>query len=96
MSLSKQILLFGDRTNPFDEGIRKLAERKENPYLLAFFDRCHFAIRAEIGKLPARTRAEFPRFSSILELLARHRKSDDNPAIEGALTCLHQVALFIA
>ena len=96
MSLSKQILLFGDRTNPFDEGIRKLAERKDNPYLLAFFERCNFAIRAEIGKLPSRLRAEFPRFSSILDLLARHRKTHDNPAIEGALTCFHQIATFIA
>ncbi|KAL9102125.1 MAG: hypothetical protein Q9163_002686 [Psora crenata] len=95
MSEPKQILLFGDQTNAFDEGIRKLSQHKDNAFLISFLERCHFALRAEIGKLPASQRELFPRFTSVLDLLARYRKSGDNPALEGALTCVHQVACFI-
>ncbi|KAL9126698.1 MAG: hypothetical protein Q9217_004295 [Psora testacea] len=95
MSEPKQILLFGDQTNAFDEGIRKLSQHKDNAFLISFLERCHFALRAEIGKLPVSQRQLFPRFTSILDLLARYRKSGDNPALEGALTCIHQVACFI-
>ncbi|KAG8528459.1 Type I Iterative PKS [Bacidia gigantensis] len=96
MTETKEILLFGDQTNPFDDGIRKLFQRKDNIFVEAFLKRATFAVREEIGKLPSLLRAEFPRFSSILDLLTRYRKIQDNPALEGALTCVHQIATFIA
>ena len=95
MSEPKQILLFGDQTNQFDEGIRRLSQHKDNAFLISFLERCHFALRLEIGKLPISQRQLFPRFTSILDLLARYKKISDNPALEGALTCIHQVASFI-
>ena len=90
-----QIFLFGDQTNSFDAGIRQLSQHKDNAFLVSFFERCHFALRSEIGRLPASQRDAFPRFTSILDLLARYKKSGVNPALEGALTCIHQVACFI-
>ena len=95
MSEPKQILLFGDQTNPFDDGIRKLYMHKENPYLISFLERAFFALRSEVGRLPATKRQQFPRFTSTLDLLARYRKSGNNPALEGALTAVHQIAAFI-
>ncbi len=95
MSEPKQILLLGDQTNSFDAGIRQLSQHKDNPLLISFLERSHYALRLEIGKLPASQRELFPRFTSILDLLARYRKHGDNPALEGALTCVHQVACFI-
>ena len=95
MSEPKQILLFGDQTNLFDEGIRKLSQHKDNAFLISFLERCHFALRLEISRLHISQRQLFPRFTSILDLLARYKKTSDNPALEGALTCIHQVASFI-
>ena len=95
MSERREILLFGDQTNDFDMGIRQLSRGKNNTLLTSLLERSHHALRLEIGKLPAAQRDLFPRFTSILDLLARYRKSGLNPALESALTSIHQVACFI-
>ena len=90
-----QVLVFGDQTNDFDAGLRRLSQFKDNGMLISFLERCHYFLRLEIGRLAMEERELFPRFSSILDLLARYRKSANNPALEDALTCIHQIAYFI-
>ncbi|KAJ9668079.1 hypothetical protein H2201_001885 [Coniosporium apollinis] len=93
---STKIYLFGDQTHSFDAGLRRLYQQKENGPLTAFFEKVHFALRREIGQLPVAERQWFPAFTSVVDLLARHRESGNNPALEGALTCIHHLACFIS
>ena len=95
MDRTAKILLLGDQTNGFDSGLRQLLQIKDNNHLTAFFERVHYALRLEIGHLPTTERDLFPRFTSVIDLLARHREGGTNPALESALTCTHQVACFI-
>lgn len=95
MSALMQVLLFEDQTNDFDAGLRRLSQCKDNELLISFLERCHYVLRLEIGRLPMAERELFPRFTSLLDLLARYRKSANNPALEDALTCIHQIACFI-
>ena len=95
MGRTTKILLLGDQTNGFDSGLRRLLHVKDNNHLMAFFERVHYALRLEIGHLPITERDSFPRFTSVIDLLARHREGGTNPALESALTCIHQLACFI-
>jgi naphtho-gamma-pyrone polyketide synthase len=96
MGHSSQVLLFGDQTNAFESGLRALLLRKENVILNSFFERTHFALRLEIGKLGASERHLFPRFTSVSDLLVQYCKLGNSPALESALTVLYQLASFIS
>ncbi|GAB1193046.1 hypothetical protein APSETT444_002248 [Aspergillus pseudonomiae] len=89
------VYLFGDQTSDFDAGLRRLLQVKNNTIVASFFQRCFHALRQEIARLPPSERKIFPRFTSIVDLLARHRESDPNPALESALTCIYQLGCFI-
>lgn len=95
MARSTRVHLFGDQMTGFDGGLRRLFQIQDNPLLSSFFERTHHALRLEIGQLSLAERAFFPRFTSISDLLARYRDSGNNPALESAFTCIHQLACFI-
>ncbi len=89
-----QIYLFGDQTYDVNARLRPLLS-DTNPILTSFFERVYYAIRAEIARLPLRSREAFPRFSSIADLLFRQRQGGLNPALEKALSCIYQLGYFI-
>lgn len=91
----RRVYLFGDQTGDFDAGLRHLFQAKNNFLLSTFFDRCYYAIRQEITRLPPSQQRMFPRFTNVVELLAHHRELGPNPALESALTCIYQFGYFI-
>ncbi|KAJ9319649.1 hypothetical protein DTO271D3_418 [Paecilomyces variotii] len=95
MRVTSRVYLFGDQTGEFETGLRQLLQAKNNSLLTSFFERCFYALRQEVSKLPPSQRQIFPRFTSIVDLLARHREFGPNPALESALTCIYHFACFI-
>ncbi|KOS48209.1 hypothetical protein ACN38_g825 [Penicillium nordicum] len=89
------VYLFGDQTTDFDSGLRRLLHAKNDSLLAAFFQKSYYALRKEITSLPPSERQQFPRFTSIVDLLARFKESGPNPALESALTTIYQLACFI-
>lgn len=90
-----RVYLFGDQTADFDSGLRRLLHAKNDSLLVAFFQKSYYALRKEITSLPPSERDVFPRFTSIVDLLARYRESGPNPALESALTTIYQLGSFI-
>lgn len=90
-----RVYLFGDQTADFDSGLRRLLHAKNDSLLVAFFQKSYHALRKEITSLPPSERDRFPRFTSIVDLLARYRESGPNPALESALTTIYQLGSFI-
>ncbi|CAG8363432.1 unnamed protein product [Penicillium nalgiovense] len=89
------VYLFGDQTAEFDSGLRRLLHAKNDSLLAAFFQKSYYALRKEITSLPPSERQGFPRFTSIVDLLARFKESGPNPALESALTTIYQLGCFI-
>ncbi|KAL1854109.1 Type I Iterative PKS [Paecilomyces lecythidis] len=95
MRVTNRVYLFGDQTGEFETGLRQLLQAKNNSLLTSFFERCFYVLRQEISKLPPSQRQIFPRFTSVVDLLARYRECGPNPALESALTCIYHFACFI-
>ena len=89
------IYIFGDQTNSFESDLTQLLHIKGCGLLTSFFERTHYALRLEISRLPTSRQRWFPRFTAIIDLLARKSHSGSNPALELALLCLTQLARFI-
>ncbi|KAL9101302.1 MAG: hypothetical protein Q9163_003414 [Psora crenata] len=92
---SFSVYFFGDQTSPFEAELTQLLHVKTCEVLSSFFDQAHYALRLEISRLQISRRASFPRFTCIIDLLARKSDSGTNPALELALLCLTQLARFI-
>ncbi|KAJ5913137.1 hypothetical protein N7504_002020 [Penicillium tannophilum] len=90
-----RVYLFGDQTADFDSGLRRLLQAKNDSLLTAFFQKCYHALRSEISKLPPSERQMFPRFTSIVDLLARYREHGPNVALESTLTTIYQLGCFV-
>ncbi|KAL3491272.1 hypothetical protein BJX62DRAFT_251459 [Aspergillus germanicus] len=95
MEGSYHVYLFGDQTGDFETGLRRLLQAKNHTVVSAFFQRSYHALRQQIASLPPAERSMFPRFTSIVDLLARHCESRGNSAMESALTCIYQLGCFI-
>jgi naphtho-gamma-pyrone polyketide synthase len=95
MGTTNRVYVFGDQTSEFDSGLRRLIQIKNNSFVTSFFERCFYALRHEIAQLPPSDRKTLPRFTSIVDLLARYRVSWPNPALESALTTIYQLGSFI-
>ncbi|KAJ5176832.1 Conidial yellow pigment biosynthesis polyketide synthase [Penicillium canariense] len=95
MESPSRVYLFGDQTADFDSGLRRLLQAKNDSLLVSFFQKCYHALRKEISQLSPSQRQLFPRFTSIVDLLARYREFGPNPAIESALTTIYQLGCFI-
>ncbi|PWY86434.1 ketoacyl-synt-domain-containing protein [Aspergillus sclerotioniger CBS 115572] len=90
-----RVYLFGDQTSDIEAGLRRLLQSKNSTIVQSFFQQCFHALRQEIAKLPPSQRKLFPRFTSIVDLLTRHRQSEPSPVLESALTCIYQLGCFI-
>ena len=95
MEAPSQVYLFGDQTADFDSGLRRLLHAKNDSLVAAFFQKTYCAVRKEITSLPPSERQVFPRFTSIVDLLARFKEFGPNPALESALTTIYQLGCFI-
>ncbi|KAF7738576.1 Conidial pigment polyketide synthase [Penicillium ucsense] len=95
MESPSRVYLFGDQTADFDSGLRRLLQAKNDSLVISFFQKCYHALRKEISALSPSQRQIFPRFTSIVDLLARYREFGPNPALEGALTTIYQLGCFI-
>lgn len=96
MDKSSQVLLFGDQTTSSQASLKRLLSVKHNALLTTFFERVFFALRQETSRLPVSFQDQFPRFTSLLDLLARHTESKvKNPALESAFHTLNQLASFV-
>lgn len=95
MESPSRVYLFGDQTADFDTGLRRLLQAKNDSLLIAFFQKCYHALRKEISQLSPSQRQLFPRFTNIVDLLARYREFGPNPALESALTTIYQLGCFI-
>ncbi|PSN72911.1 conidial pigment polyketide synthase PksP/Alb1 [Corynespora cassiicola Philippines] len=97
MDKSSQVLLFGDQTSPFQVSLKRLLSIKHNALLATFFERVFFALRTEVNRLPVAFQDQFPRFTSLQDLLARCSESKiRNPALESAFHTLNQLASFVS
>jgi len=95
MDSTSSIYVFGDQTNAFEANLTQILHIKNNSVLTTFLEQTHYALRVEISRLPILQKGLFPRFTSIIDLLARNSDSGSNPALESALICLTQLACFI-
>lgn len=95
MAGPSRVYLFGDQTADFDSGLRRLLHAKNDSLVTAFFLKSYYALRQEISQQSPSQRQTFPRFTSIVDLLARYREFGPNPALESALTTLYQLGSFI-
>ena len=89
------VYFFGDQTNSFESELTQLLHVKGCEVLSSFVERSQYALRLEISKLPVSQQEWFPRFTSLIDLLARKSDSGSNPALELALMCASQLACFI-
>lgn len=89
------VYFFGDQTNSYEGDLTQLLHVKDCEVLSSFFDQAHYALRLEISRLSNTQRAVFPRFTCILDLLAKKSESRSHPALELSLLCLTQLARFI-
>lgn len=95
METAHRVYLFGDQTSDIDAGLRNLLQAQRHTIVSSFFQRCFCALRREISSLPLSEQRTFPRFTSIIDLLAKRYENGSNPALESALTCIFQLGCFI-
>lgn len=91
-----QLILLGDlTTNDFYEDLRLLLHLKSDALLVSFFERAGFALRQAIGALPAREQDLFPRFTTLIDLVAKVGETEGTPILRFFLLSIHQIAQFI-
>lgn len=94
MECNRRIYLFGDQTYNFDSSLRELLQHHD-PLLISFFERTWQVLRLEIGKLPSELRHEFPRLSSIADMIYQRQNAQIPPSLEMALALIYQLGSFI-
>lgn len=95
MDSTSNIYLFGDQTNPFESDLTQIFHTKDCSLLSSFIEQVYHLLRLEISKLGTLQQKWFPRFTSIIDLLARRSDIGSNPALDSAILCLTQLASFI-
>lgn len=95
MSRMTRLFLFGDLTAPFEQVLRELLHRWDQPLLQSLFAKAAFSLRKEISQLPAHQQAWFPRFTTLIDILPNLNGKVAAPALKFALLCLCEVGLFI-
>lgn len=89
------VYLIGDATFDFVPGLQRLLYRSHKPLLQAFFGSVYRVLRSEIAKTASVQRVQFPRFTSVQDLLTLQRHDGLHPALHNALICTFQLASFI-
>ncbi|KAK3331714.1 polyketide synthase, partial [Cercophora scortea] len=91
-----QVLVFGDLSSSgFEDELRKLLHLKTNPLLDAFFEQVGFALRRIIGGLPSEQQDWFPRFTTLIDLVARLGETAATPVLRFLVLSVYEVAQFI-
>ena len=91
-----QLLLFGDLSaTPFEDQLRALLHVETNPLLQDFFSRVSFALRRFLGTLPAHQQDLFPRFTTLIDLVAKVGETKGTTALRFFLLSVYEVAQFI-
>ncbi|KAH9210389.1 polyketide synthase [Leptodontidium sp. 2 PMI_412] len=88
-----QVLLFGDLSLlRFKDRLRRLLHVKTNPLLTSFFDRVSYALRRQLGTLPEEEQNLFPRFTTLIDLVAKFGETDCASVLGFFLLSVHEVA----
>jgi naphtho-gamma-pyrone polyketide synthase len=90
-----ELILFGDLAGIFEDELRTLLHIREHEALQAFFERVAFALREELGHRPLPIQNLFPRFTTLIDLVARLGETDGTPVLRFFLMTVCQIAKFI-
>lgn len=89
------LYLFSDQTTHAREDLRALLLERGIPILTTFIDQAALSLRQEIQSLSWAQRERFPSFCNFLDLLAIDASKPLHPALQLALSTVHQFALFL-
>lgn len=88
-----QVLLYGDLSLVhFEDQLRRLLHVKTNPLLTSFFDRVSYALRRQLEILPIEQQDLFPRFATLIDLLAKIGETDGTSVLRFFWLSVHEVA----
>jgi len=90
-----RLYIFGDNTYETNSKLLTLLSTTGDPILAAFFDQAFNIIRAEAGCLPLEEFRNLPSFTSIGEIVAKHRDGHLSPAFQIALSTIYHLGTFI-
>lgn len=90
-----ELLLFGDLTASFEDDLRRLLHISHDEALISFFERVAFGLREELGRHSSAVQELFPRFTTLIDLVARLGERDGAPVLRFCLMTVCQVAKFI-
>ncbi|PFH56367.1 hypothetical protein XA68_16607 [Ophiocordyceps unilateralis] len=90
-----ELLVFGDLTANFGDDLRCLLHVKDSEALQPFFDRVAFSLREEIGRQPTAVQDLFPRFTTLIDLVAKADETEGAPLLRFCLMTVCQLAKFI-
>lgn len=91
---SRQILLFGDLSAPFEDELKTLLRIRDNPLLTSFFGQVGARIRDEIGCLGSNRQRLFPRFTTLIDLVSKLDETEGAPILRFCLLSVCQVGQF--
>lgn len=93
-----QLLLFGDLCSgsQFDIELLELLHVRTNPLLEQFYRQVAHDLRKHIGQLSTKQQRLFPRFTSLIDLVARLGETDGTPILNFCLLTVFQIAQFIS
>ena len=94
MAGTHRIYLLSDQSFQVEPALRALLCH-EDAVLDSYLERAYHALRHEIQQLPSSIRGQFPRVSSLADLLSRYRDGSVHPALEQCLFVIYHFASFI-
>ncbi|PHH79911.1 hypothetical protein CDD80_3498 [Ophiocordyceps camponoti-rufipedis] len=90
-----ELLVFGDLTANFGDDLRCLLHVQDSEALQPFFDRVAFTLREEVGKQSTAVQDLFPRFTTLIDLVAKSDETEGSPVLRFCLMTVCQLAKFI-
>lgn len=90
-----ELFVFGDLAASFETDLQQLLHIKDNEALLSFFERVAFSLREELGRQPSTIQDMFPRFTTLIDIMARVHETEGSPILRFYLMTVCQLATFI-
>jgi len=90
-----KLYIFGDNTYETNAKLLSLLHVAGDPILAAFFDQAFDVIRTESAGLPIDEFRNLPSFTSLAEIVAKHKEGLLGPAFQIALTTTYHLGAFI-
>lgn len=90
-----ELLVFGDVTANFESELRELLHVRDNEAMQSLFDRVAYVLRDELGKQPSAVQDLFPRFTTLIDLVAKLGENEGAPVLRFCLMTVAQLAKFI-